>query len=162
MLWCGNFCVGRRLPSVPILRYRSETHFWSHRCYGRSSHKTPDSVIFWHFNSHWSFSWLFLICRSLSVSSVASSMANSYFGSIGSRTFVGFGWRSVSSVMFSRARIASFTWMRHFSQRIGGSEVGRSQNGFIDRGVFRDSRADCAMSYRFRYCTQNELFAVPI
>ena len=63
--------------------------------------------------------------------------------------------------MFSRARIASFTWMRHFFQRIGGSEVGRSQNGSIDSGVFLDLRADCAMSYIFRNCTQNE-FAVPI
>ena len=88
-------------------------------------------------------------------------MANSYFGSTGSRTVVGFGWRSVSSVMFSRARIASFSWMRHFSQRIGGSEVGRSQSGSIDSGVFRDSPADCSMSYRFHYFTQNE-FAVPI
>ena len=39
--------------------------------------------------------------------------------------------------------------MRHFSHLIGGSEVGRSQNGSIDSGVFRDSRADCAKSYRF-------------
>ena len=102
------------------------------------------------------FNWLFLICRSLSISSVASSIAISYFGSAGSFTWVGFGWRSVSSVMFSRAWISSFTWIRHFSHRIGGSEVGRSQKGSIDNGVFRDSRADCAMSYRLRYCIQNE------
>ena len=156
MLLCGNFCVMRRLPSVPMLRYKSETHFWSQRCHGRSPHKTPASVIFWHFKSHWSFNWLFLICRSFSVSSVASSIANSYFGSAGSRTVVGFGWKSVSSVMVSRARIASFTWMRHFSHLFGGSEVGRSQNGSVDSGVFRDSRVDCAMSYRFRYCIQSE------
>ena len=135
--------------------------FWSHRCHGHSPHKTPASVIFWHFNSHWSFRWLFLNCRSLSVSSVASSMANSYFGSTGSLTVVGFGWRSASSVMFSRARIASFTWIRHFSQCIGWSKVGRSQNGSIDSGVFLDSQTDCAMSYRFYYCNQNEI-AVPI
>ena len=126
ILSCGNFCVRRRLPSVSILRYKSETHFWSHRCHGRCPHKTPASVVFWHFNSHWSFSWQFLICRSLSVSSVASSMAISFFGSIGRRTRVGFGWRSVSSGMFSRSRIASFTWICHFSHRVGGSEVGRS------------------------------------
>ena len=114
---------------------------------------------FWHLMSHWNFNWLFLICWSLSVSSEASSIAISYFGSAGSCTVVGFGWRSVSSMMISRARIASFNWMRHFSHLIGGSEAGRSQNGSIDSGVFRDSRADCDMSYmsyRFRYCMQSE------
>ena len=39
-------------------------------------------------------------------------------------------------MMFSRARIAKFTLMRHFSLLIGGSEVGRSQNGSIDSGDF--------------------------
>ena len=160
MLSCVNFCVRRRLFSVPMLRYKSKTHFWSERCHDRSPHKTPASVIFWHFKSHWSFNWLFLICRSLSVSSVLSSIAISYFGSAGSRTIVGFGWRNVSSVMFSHARMASFNWMRHFSYLIWGSEIARSQNGSIDSGVFRDSRADCALSYRFRYRIRSEI-AVP-
>ena len=72
-----------------------------------------------------------------------------------------FGWSSVSSVIFSCARIASFTWIRHFSHLIGGSDVGGSQNGFIDNGVFLDSRADCAMSYRFAICNLS-WFVVPI
>ena len=137
-------------------RYKCETVFWSQRCHGRSPHKKPASVIFWHFMSHWSFNWLFLICRSPSFSSIASSIAISYFDSAGSRTVVGLGWRGVSSVMFSRARIASFTWMRHFSHLIGGSDVGRSQSGSIDSGVFWNSRAGCAMSYRFCFCTQSD------
>ena len=44
---------------------------------------------------------------------------------------------------------------------MGGSEVGRSQNGSIDNGVFLDSRADCAMSYRFTICRLS-CFVVPI
>ena len=143
-----------------MLKYKSETHFWSQRCHGRSPHKTPASIIFWHFKSQRSFNLLFLICRSLSVSFVASSIAISYFGSAGSRTFFGFDWRSVSSVTLSRARMASFTWMRHFSHLLGGSQVGRSQNGSIDNDVFRDSRADCAVSYRYCYCIRSEI-AVP-
>ena len=65
-------------------------------------------------------------------------MANLYFGSTGSRTCVGFGWSIVANVIFSFATIASFTWMRHFSHRIAGPDVARSQNGLMEYGVVRD------------------------
>ena len=132
-------------------------NFWSHKFHGRSAHSIPASVIFWHFSSHCNFNSLFLILRSFSASSVVSSIGISYFGSAGRRTADGLGWNNVSIVILSRARIASFNWILHFSHLIGGSEVGRSQNGSIDNGVFLDSRADCAMSYRFTIC-MNELF----
>ena len=60
----------------------------------------------------------------------------------------GFVSKFVSKVIISRAKIASFTCMRHFSPRMGGSLLALSQNGSIDQN-FCDSRAvGSAMSYR--------------
>ena len=53
--------------------------------------------------------------------------------------------------MFSLAKIASFAWFRHFFHRFGGSDVARPQKDSIESGVLRDSRIDCAMSYRNRF-----------
>ena len=55
------------------------------------------------------------------------------------------------TVCFLLRKLLASTRFYHFSQRIVGSDVARSQKGSIESGVLRDSRTDCHMSYRNRF-----------
>ena len=50
--------------------------------------------------------------------------------------FFGLGARRMFNVIISGNNIAHFNWIGRFSHLMGGSAVGRSQNGSMESGVF--------------------------
>ena len=143
----GSFCVSICFPSVPIIKYKIETHFWPHIVHGRSPHKTQASITFWHFVSHLERNWQMRVWQSRLDCSVRSAIGSLYFGCFGKVTFLGFSPSSVSIAMLPDVKMESCSWIFHFSCLIGGFEVDLSQKSLMERRVFPDQSlcADCAV-----------------
>ena len=134
-----------RLPTAPMLKYNSETHFWSQRLRGRSQESIPASITFWNFNTHETLSCAFRDFLSLSVSSVGFSMGCSYRDSERRLTAFCFGLSNVSRLFPGLTENARFTlsspwwfWLSFLPKKIGS----------VVSVVFFNP-ADCARLYTF-------------
>ena len=118
-----------------MLKYRRETHFWSHRSQGQSQYSTSASLFLsFKLPAHFELSipyFVFSLCRISGVINDCSRVC-----SAGRANFAGFERNKVSRVIPFLPRMAGFTWVLNLSRRSGGYVESRSKNGSMAKGVF--------------------------